>query len=88
MPAVAELKTQKRPQACPASINAIEDEQKRKDRRTLVAMMTKATNAKPAMWGPRDRRLWRSRLLRRQRQADQMVRGRLLAAQGRAARSI
>ena len=33
-------------------INAIEDDQQRKDSKTLVAMMTKATKTKPAMWGP------------------------------------
>ena len=33
-------------------INAIEDDQKRQDSKALVAMMTKATKTKPAMWGP------------------------------------
>ena len=36
----------------PDFINAIEDDQKRKDSKALVAMMTKATKTKPAMWGP------------------------------------
>ena len=35
----------------PGFINAIEDEQKRKDAKALVSMMTKATKAKPGMWG-------------------------------------
>ena len=33
-------------------INTIEDDQKRKDSKALVAMMTKATKTKPVMWGP------------------------------------
>ena len=33
-------------------INAIADEQRRKDCKELVTMMTKATKAKPVMWGP------------------------------------
>ena len=33
-------------------INAIADDQKRKDAKVLVSMMKKATNATPAMWGP------------------------------------
>ena len=36
----------------PKFINAIEDEQKRADCKTLLSMMTKATKAKPVMWGP------------------------------------
>ena len=35
-----------------AFINAIEDDQKREDCKTLVSMMNKATKAKPVMWGP------------------------------------
>jgi len=49
---VAELKTQKTTASVPDFINAIEDDQKRKDSKALVAMMTKATKTKPAMWGP------------------------------------
>ena len=49
---MAEPKTQKTTASVSGFINAIEDEQKRKDARTLVAMMKKATNATPAMWGP------------------------------------
>ena len=49
---MAELKTKKTKASVSQFINAIEDEQKRKDCKTLVAMMTKATKAKPVMWGP------------------------------------
>jgi Domain of unknown function (DU1801) len=49
---VAELKTQKTTASVPDFINAIEDDQKRKDSKALVAMMTKATKTKPTMWGP------------------------------------
>jgi hypothetical protein len=49
---VAELKTQKTTASVSGFINAIEDDQKRKDSKTLVAMMTKATKTKPVMWGP------------------------------------
>jgi hypothetical protein len=49
---VAELKTQKTRASVSEFINGIEDDQKRKDSKTLVAMMTKATKTKPAMWGP------------------------------------
>lgn len=33
-------------------INAIEDEQRRKDCKAIAAIMQKATTAKPSMWGP------------------------------------
>ena len=36
----------------PQFIEAIGDEQRRADCKTLLSMMTKATKAKPAMWGP------------------------------------
>jgi len=49
---VAELKTKKTTASVPEFINGIEDDQKRKDSKALVAMMTKATKAKPVMWGP------------------------------------
>jgi len=52
IPPVAELKTTKTTASVSGFINAIEDEQKRKDAKTLVSMMKKATNATPAMWGP------------------------------------
>ena len=49
---MAELKTQKTTTSVADFINTIEDDQKRKDSKALVAMMTKATKTKPAMWGP------------------------------------
>jgi len=49
---VAENKTQKTTASVSDFINAIEDDQKRQDSKALVAMMTKATKTKPAMWGP------------------------------------
>ena len=49
---MAELNTQKTTASVTDFINAIEDDQKRKDSKALVAMMTKATKVKPAMWGP------------------------------------
>jgi hypothetical protein len=48
---VAELKTQATNASVSEFINSIDDEQKRKDSKTLVAMMTKATKKKPVMWG-------------------------------------
>ena len=49
---MAENKTQKTTASVSDFINAIDDDQKRKDSKALVAMMTKATKTKPAMWGP------------------------------------
>ncbi len=49
---MAELKTQKTTARVSDFINAIEDDQKRKDSKALAAMMTKATKTKPVMWGP------------------------------------
>lgn len=49
---MAELKTQKTKASVAGFIAGIDDDQKRKDAKTLVSMMTKATKAKPAMWGP------------------------------------
>ena len=49
---MAELKTKKTKASVPQFINAIEDEQKRADCKTLLSMMTRATKAKPVMWGP------------------------------------
>ena len=48
---MAELKTQKNKASVTQFIDTIDDEQKRKDSKALVAMMTKATKAKPVMWG-------------------------------------
>lgn len=49
---MAELKTKATKASVAQFINAIEDDQKRKDCKTLLAMMTKATKVKPVMWGP------------------------------------
>lgn len=35
-----------------AFINSIDDDRKRQDCKTLVAMMSKATGARPVLWGP------------------------------------
>ena len=51
IPAVAELKTQKTGASVAKFINAIDDEQRRKDCKAIAAMMQKATKSKPAMWG-------------------------------------
>lgn len=48
---MAEIKTQKNKASVAEFINAIEDDARRKDCKTLVAMMKKATKADPAMWG-------------------------------------
>ena len=65
-------------------LNSITDDERRKDSKALVEMMTKATKAKPVMWGPRDHRFRRSRIYGREGQVGQMVQGRLLSAQARA----
>ena len=49
---MTENKTQKTTASVSQFIDAIEDDQKRRDSKALVAMMTKATKTKPAMWGP------------------------------------
>ena len=49
---MAEPKTTKTTASVSGFINAIEDDQKRQDAKALLSMMKKATNAKPAMWGP------------------------------------
>lgn len=48
---MAELKTKKTAASVSAFLNAIEDDQIRKDSKTVAALMQKATKAKPAMWG-------------------------------------
>lgn len=48
---MAELKTQKTKASVSAFLNAIEDDQVRKDCKTVSALMQKAAKAKPAMWG-------------------------------------
>jgi hypothetical protein len=49
---MAELKTKATRASVTQFINAIADEGRRKDCRALVSMMTRATKAKPVMWGP------------------------------------
>jgi hypothetical protein len=49
---MAELKTKATKASVAQFISAIGDEHKRKDCKTLVAMMEKATRSKPVMWGP------------------------------------
>lgn len=49
---MAELKTKANTASVPKFINAIDDEQKRADCKTLLSMMARATKAKPVMWGP------------------------------------
>ena len=48
---MAELKTKKTDASVSAFINAIDDEQRRKDCKAIAAIMQKATKAKPRMWG-------------------------------------
>ena len=49
---MAELQTKKTKASVASFLNAIEDDQKRKDCKAVAAIMQKATKAKPAMWGP------------------------------------
>jgi hypothetical protein len=48
---MAELKTVRTAASVEKFFAAVDDEQTRKDCRALVKMMTKATGARPAMWG-------------------------------------
>lgn len=48
---MAELKTQKTDASVANFINAIDDERRRKDCKSIAAMMRQATKSKPAMWG-------------------------------------
>ena len=48
---MAELKTKKTTASVSGFLAAIEDDQIRKDCKTIAAIMQKATTAKPAMWG-------------------------------------
>jgi hypothetical protein len=50
---VAELKTKKSRVSVKAFLDAITDQRRRADCRTLAAMMTKASGRRPAMWGDR-----------------------------------
>jgi hypothetical protein len=49
---VAENKTKPTNVSVPAFIDAIADETRRKDAKTLVKLMQSATGGKPKMWGP------------------------------------
>jgi hypothetical protein len=49
---VAELKTKATKSGVTQFLNAISDDERREDCKTLVDMMTKATKSKPVMWGP------------------------------------
>src|SRR5205809_6219421 len=49
--AKAELKTKKNEASVEGFLNAIKDEQKRKDSFTILQMMQKATGEKPKLWG-------------------------------------
>jgi hypothetical protein len=49
---MAELKTKKNAASVTGFLGKVEDPERRKDCKTLVAMMRRATGAKPAMWGP------------------------------------
>ena len=49
---MAENKTKPTQLSVPAFINALPDDTKRSDAKTLVKLMQKATGEKPKMWGP------------------------------------
>ena len=49
---MAEMKTKPTKASVSQFINAIDDNDRRKDCKAIVAMMTKATGSKPRMWGP------------------------------------
>lgn len=49
---MAELKTKATSASVSQFINAIEDDERRKDCKAIAAMMQKATKSKPKMWGP------------------------------------
>jgi hypothetical protein len=49
---MAEIKTKPTNASVAAHINAMADLERRKDCRTLVAMLKRVTGAKPTMWGP------------------------------------
>lgn len=49
---MAELQTKKTKASVASFLNAIGDEQKRKDCKAIAAIMQEATKSKPAMWGP------------------------------------
>ena len=49
---MAELKTKATKASVAQFLNAIGDDQRREDSKTIAAMMSKATGARPVMWGP------------------------------------
>ena len=49
---MAELKTKATNASVSDFLNAVDDEQRRKDCKTVAKIMEKATGAKPKMWGP------------------------------------
>lgn len=49
---MAETKTKATTASVAAHINAMPDLERRKDCRTLIAMIKRVTGAKPTMWGP------------------------------------
>lgn len=49
---MADLKTRATKASVTSFLNGIKDEARRRDCKTLVTLMTKATKAKPVMWGP------------------------------------
>ena len=49
---MAELKTKATQASVSEFLNAVEDDERRKDCKTVAKIMQKATGAKPKMWGP------------------------------------
>jgi hypothetical protein len=49
---MAELKTKKTKASVSAFLNSVEDDQKRKDCKTIAKIMKEVTGAAPKMWGP------------------------------------
>jgi hypothetical protein len=49
---MAELKTKKTTASVADFLNAVEPEERRRDCKTVAAMMKRATKASPRMWGP------------------------------------
>jgi len=49
---VADLKTKPTAESVTAFINAVENETRKRDSKTLLAMMKRITGEKPKMWGP------------------------------------
>jgi hypothetical protein len=49
---MAELKTRATKASVAQFLDAIDDDQRRADSKAIAAMMTRATRARPVMWGP------------------------------------